>query len=376
MCSGTDIETFAVILESLNADVIGVSCQSDPLPVLNELEKHTNCFLSVSLNEKNNNNLESFLKQANVDVISTKSLESINTISKLSKGKKVIKRTAEFPFRFTCASKTVKIGSGLPFIKIGERINPTGRKVLAESLSEGRIDIILKDALTQFQMGADALDVNVGAPLADEPEIMKLALKEIQQKVDLPLVIDSSSSQTIENGLKMYAGKVLVNSINAKEKTLNELLPIIKKYGASVIALTISDSIPENSEKRLELAKSIVDACKNFGIKESDIIIDVAALAIGTMPDSGQEVLNAIKMIKDELGLPVSIGVSNTSFGLPERTLAHNTFLVMAMAMGLDTGILNVLDPQTHELIAAASMFCGRDKYCMNYIKTIRSKKK
>ncbi len=381
MDSGTDIETFAAIMEGLNVDVIGVNCSNSLNSVIKDLSKYSNLPISVELSSDNLpeifEHIDS-LVEAGVNIVGGGCgimPEHIRIVADSVKGKKVNRRKNDIPFRITSRTTTVRICAGLPFVKIGERINPTGRKSLAGSISEGRTDLIVKEAISQYEHGADALDVNIGVPMTDEIQMMQEAVKMIQDSVPIPLVLDSASPSVIEAGLKRYAGKALVNSVNGKEKQIRDLLPIVKKYGASVIALTIADTIPETAEDRLEIAKVIVSACEDYGIKRENIIVDAAALAVATSSDSGQQILNAVRLIKQELGLPVSLGVSNVSFGLPSRALIHNTFLVQAIAMGLDAAILNPLDKQVHEIIAAASLFAGRDKYCMNFIKMIRSKK-
>ena len=381
MDSGTNIETFAAIMEGLNVDVIGVNYSNNLNSVIKNLSKNSNLPISIELSSDNlSEALEHIdsLVEAGVNIVSCGSgikPDDICMIADSVKGKKVNCRKNEIPFRITSRTSTVKIGNSLPFVKIGERINPTGRKSLAGSISEGRTDLIVKEAISQYKHGADALDVNIGVPMTDEVQMMQEAVKIIQDSVPIPLVLDSASPSVIEAGLKRYAGKALVNSVNGKEKQIRDLLPIVKKYGASLIALTIADTIPETAEDRLKIATLIVSACENYGIKRENIIVDTAALAVATSSDSGQQILNAVRLIKQELGLPVSLGVSNVSFGLPSRALIHNTFLVQAIAMGLDAAILNPLDKQVHEIIAAASLFAGRDKYCMNFIKMIRSKK-
>lgn len=278
------------------------------------------------------------------------------------------------PLYITSSQRVCAIGDRLPLVKIGERINPTGRRKLAEQLRRGELDVVSTDAQAQVAAGADALDVNVGAPLVDELRMMVQALGVLQSQVDVPLVIDSASAEVIEAGLQVYAGKALVNSVNAKERRLAEILPLVKKYGAAVIALCIGETIPKTAEERLAFARQILSACEDYQIDRRNIIIDPAALAVATDEHSGPAVLKAIYLIKDQLGLPVSIGASNTSFGLPQRELVHNVFIVQAMAMGLDAAILNPLNPEVHDLIAAASLFCGRDPYCRRYLQHYRQK--
>lgn len=301
-------------------------------------------------------------------------LTQLKVIANLTQQAKPQLRQVNFPLRIASAKRIISIGPRLPFIKIGERINPTGRKKLAGQLAKGELGIVWEDARAQVGAGADALDVNVGAPMVDELGTMRQAILSLQSVVEVPLVIDSASPEVIEAGLQIYAGKALVNSVNAKERRLQEILPLVKKYGSAVIALCIGETIPNTAEERLAFARQIIAACEEYQIDRSNILIDPAALAIATDENSGPAVLKAMYLIKEQLGLPLSIGASNTSFGLPDRARVHNTFIIQAMAMGLDAAILNPLDPEVHAAIAAASLFTNRDPYCRNYLKKFRQK--
>lgn len=380
-CDGMTIESFITIMEGLQADIIGLNQPVSVKQMTQNLNRFSGKPTAIKFFQANPENMAKtaeFLIGQGVSVIGgteNATPDHIRAISNAIRNKEFVRVSQQLPLRISSRSQTVKIGSGLPFVKIGERINPTGRKALSASLTEKRYDLVLKEAADQFENGAHALDVNVGVPMIDEPATMKTIVSQIQKTVPLPLVLDSASPTVIEAGLKVYAGKALVNSVNGKPKQLEELLPIVKKYGAAVIALTIDESIPETAEKRLAIAKLILKTCESFGIPKENIIIDAAAMAVATSENSGPEILKAVRLIKDELNLPVSLGVSNTSFGLPERALVHNTFLIQAMAMGLDAAILNPLDQTIHLQIAAASLFVGRDPNCMNYIKIIRSRK-
>jgi len=374
--------SFATIFESLDVDCLGLRGTPEKcLAALRHIKTATNLPLAgrVELAEQTDPAAQVEKLIANgVNLLgggSGTNLELTRLIVKSIQGKAVSPRQQTFPLRIASNDRLVRIGEGLPFVKIGERINPTGRRQLSAELAEGRLDIVLRDAKAQFDSQADMLDVNVGAPLVNEVGMMAAAVQKIQSIVPLPLVIDSANPEVIEAGLKMYVGKALVNSVNGKDKRLLELLPIVKKYGAAVIGLCIDEEMPDTATKRLGIARKIMDAGLDHRIARNNLIIDPAALAIATDANSGREVLNAIRLIRDQLGLPVSLGVSNTSFGLPQRTLVHNAFLVQAIGTGLDAAILNPLDEQIHDLVAAASLFVGRDPDCRNYLKAYRTRK-
>jgi len=372
------VESFAVILDGLQIDSIGILQNSPAKSIFRRLMNATNRPISVRFLPEIGDEIEKSVAaftELGAAMVGAERPEQVHVISSAVRGREIIRVPKTFPLRIANRSRVISIGDGLPFVKIGERINPTGRKMLAAGIREGNFDLLLKDAVAQAESGADALDVNVGIPMIDEPATMKSVVSEIQRAVSIPLVLDSAAANVLESGLKVYAGKALVNSVNGKKKRLEEVLPIVKKYGAAVIALTIDETIPETAEERLAIAKMILKACDEFKIPKENIIVDVAAMAIASSDKSGIPVLKAIRLVRQELGLPVSLGISNTSFGLPQRALVHNTFLVQAIGAGLDTAILNPLDEQIHDLIAAASLFVGRDPDCRDYLKAYRAKK-
>jgi len=374
--------SLATIFESLDVDCLGLSgapeiCRA----ALKQIKPATNLPIAVRFDIPDGNEIDTWSAKFAAEEINIigcgagATPEHIRIIAGTVQNRTITPRQQVFPLRIASATQVVRIGNSLPFVKIGERINPTGRRKLSAELAEGSFDTLLQDAKTQFSNQADAIDVNVGAPLVNEIDIMSSAVRQIQDIIPSPLVLDSASPEVIEAGLKMYVGKALVNSVNGKEKRLAELLPIVKKYGAAVIGLCIDEEMPATSARRLAIARNILATCLDFHIALNNLIIDPAALAIATDENSGREVLTAIRLIKEQLGLPVSLGVSNTSFGLPQRALVHNTFLAQAIGAGLDAAILNPIDEQIHDLIAAASLFVGRDPDCRNYLKAYRAKK-
>ncbi|MFA4907158.1 MAG: dihydropteroate synthase [archaeon] len=378
---GLTVESFATILDGLQVDSIGILQNSPNKSIFRRLTNSTNRPVSVRFLPEVGDEIEkssAAFAELGAAMVGAEIPEQVHAIASAVRGREIVrtpKPKLRLPLRIANRSRVISIGDGLPFVKIGERINPTGRKVLAAGIRDGNFDLLLKDAIAQAESGADALDVNVGIPMIDEPATMKSVVSEIQRAVSIPLVLDSAAANVLESGLKVYAGKALVNSVNGKRKRLEEVLPIVKKYGAAVIALTIDETIPETAEERLAIARTILKACDEFKIPKENIIVDVAAMAIASSDKSGIPVLKAIQLVRQELGLPVSLGISNTSFGLPERILVHSAFLIQAIAMGLDAAILNPLEPQIHEQIAAASLFVGRDPDCRNYLKAYRAKK-
>ena len=267
------------------------------------------------------------------------------------------------------ATKTVVIGPSRPLVIIGERINPTGRKKLAESLEDGNLDLVRSEAIRQVEEGAHILDVNVGVSGIDEPKMLKEAILAIQEVTDVPLCIDSALPKALEAGLNAYKGKALVNSVNGEKHKLEEVLPLVKEHGAAVIGLTMDDNgIPKEAEKRLEIARLIVDRAEQAGIPREDVIIDPLAMAISADDQAGLETIKALQLIRDELGVNQTLGLSNISFGLPERTAINAVFLAMAVLNGLTCPIS---DPTTWEMRRATlltDLLLGKDEFCMNYL--------
>ena len=273
------------------------------------------------------------------------------------------------------AAKTVVIGPSRPLVIIGERINPTGRKKLAESLENGNLDLVRSEAIRQVEEGAHILDVNVGVSGIDEPKMLKEAILAIQEVTDVPLCIDSALPKALEAGLNAYKGKALVNSVNGEKQKLDQVLPLVKAHNAAVIGLTMDDDgIPKDAEKRLAIARLIVDRAQQAGIPLEDVIIDPLAMAVSADDQAGLETIKALRLIRDELGVNQTLGLSNISFGLPERTSINAVFLAMAVLNGLTCPIA---DPTVWEMRRAAllvDLLSGKDEYCMNYLSTSTKK--
>ena len=267
------------------------------------------------------------------------------------------------------ATKTVVIGPSRPLVIIGERINPTGRKKLAESLEDGNLDLVRSEAIRQVEEGAHILDVNVGVSGIDEPKMLKEAILAIQEVTDVPLCIDSALPKALEAGLNAYQGKALINSVNGEKHKLEEVLPLVKEHGAAVIGLTMDDNgIPKEAEKRLEIARLIVDRAEQAGIPREDVIIDPLAMAISADDQAGLETIKALRLIRDELGVNQTLGLSNISFGLPERPSINAVFLAMAVLNGLTCPISDPTILEIRRATLLTDLLLGKDEFCMNYL--------
>ncbi len=273
------------------------------------------------------------------------------------------------------ASKEVVVGHDQPFCIIGERINPTGRKIFQDQLRAGDLSRIEIDVAQQVAGGAMVLDVNMGAPLADEVDLMIQAVKLIQSVTDLPLCIDSSVIEALDAGLATYEGKALVNSVTAEDERLEAILPLVKRYGAAVIALPNDEfEIPEQPERRLELARKVVDvATSEYGIAVEDILLDPLAMPIGADTSLVVKTLETISLIHDELGVNMTLGASNVSFGMPDRTTIGATFLSMAMKAGLTSAIMDARTPDLVRAIKASDLLLDRDPWGASWIAAHRS---
>ena len=266
-------------------------------------------------------------------------------------------------------TKTVVIGPSRPLVIIGERINPTGRKKLAASLEEGNLDLVRSEAIRQVQEGAHILDVNVGVSGIDEPRMLREAIIAIQEVTDVPLCIDSALPKALEAGLRVYKGKALVNSVNGEKHKLDQILPLVKAHNAAVIGLTMDDNgIPKKAEKRLEIARLIVDRAQQAGIPREDVIIDPLAMAISADDQAGLETIKALRLIRDELGVNQTLGLSNISFGLPERSSINAVFLAMAVLNGLTCPISDPTLWEMRRAILLTDLLLGKDEFCMHYL--------
>ena len=270
-------------------------------------------------------------------------------------------------------TKEVIIGSDQPFVIIGERINPTGRKLLAEEMKAGNLERVREDALSQVAAGAQMLDVNARVPLADEPKILADSIKLIQGITDVPLCIDSSIVEALERGLEVYEGKALLNSVTGEEERLDTVLPLVKKFGCAVIGISNDDSgISEDINVRFDVAKKIVERAMDHGIPKEDVIIDPLVMPVGAINDAGRQVLELIKKLQNELGVNTTCGASNLSFGLPNRHGLNTAFIAMAIASGMPCAITNPLEKEIMQSVKGANVGMGHDPECSDWIMSFR----
>jgi len=270
-------------------------------------------------------------------------------------------------------TREVVLGLERPFVMIGERINPTGRKILAAEMAAGNFSRVESDALAQIAAGAHMLDVNAGIPLADEPAILARAVQLVQSITDVPLSIDSSIVKALEAGLAVYKGKPLVNSVTGEEERLESVLPLVKKYGAAVVAISNDETgISEDPDVRFEVAKKIVHRAADHGIPYRDVVVDPLVMPIGAINQAGRQVMHLLQRLKNELKVNTTCGASNVSFGLPAREGISATFLSMAIGAGLTSAIMNPLHLEIVKSCMAADVMMGHDPDCARWIRRFR----
>ncbi|MGD0561502.1 MAG: dihydropteroate synthase [Roseiarcus sp.] len=275
--------------------------------------------------------------------------------------------------RISSAKKEVVIGFERRFVMIGERINPTGRKLLAAEMAQGDYSRVVADALAQVEAGAQMLDVNAGIPLADEPRILAECVKLVQETVDIPLSIDSSIVEALEAGLAVYRGKPLINSVTGEEERLERVLPLVKKYGAAVIAISNDETgISEDPDVRFAVAKKIVERAADFGIKREDVIVDPLVMPVGAINDAAARLMHLLRRLREELKVNTSCGASNFSFGLPNRRGLNAAFLPMMIGAGLTSAIMNPLHAEDIQAILGADVVMGHDANCAAWIRKYR----
>ena len=271
------------------------------------------------------------------------------------------------------ATKEIAIGFDRPFTIIGERINPTGRKILAEEMRQGDFSRVEADALAQVGCGAHMLDVNAGIPLADEPALLARAVKLVQSVTDVPLSIDSSIVDALKAGLEVYQGKPLVNSVTGEEERLESVLPLVAKYSAAVVAICNDETgISEDPDVRFEVARTIVQRAADYGITAADVVIDPLVMPIGAIGQAGRQVFALVRRIREELKCNTTCGASNISFGLPNRHGINSAFLCMAIGAGMTSAITNPLHGDVVQAVMGADVVNGHDKNCMRWIRRYR----
>ena len=388
--TGVTPEAAAVTLEGLGVDAIGVNCSVGPaemLPVVQRLGASTALPVAVQPNAglpRQEGDQVVFPLQPSqmapwyerfVDVGAAlvggccgTTPRTIQLAARVVGGRPVASRPApSTAVRLASRSQVVALGQGEPFALIGERINPTGKPRFATALRQGRFDRVIGAARSQTRAGAAALDVNVGTHGIDEPVTMGRAVSAVLNAVDLPLVLDSSDPAAIERGLEVYAGRALVNSVNA-EGDPGPWLRTIHRYGAAVLLLPTGEDIPEDVAGRLKYAELLVERARAAGFRRSDLVVDILALAASAMPDGARTAIDAVRAYRARLGTATICGLSNISFGLPNRKLVNRAFLAMAMGAGLDAAIADPLDAELMDAVRAASLFANRDPGCSRFL--------
>ncbi|MDE6005141.1 MAG: homocysteine S-methyltransferase family protein [Oscillospiraceae bacterium] len=384
--TGCEIPAMALTLEGLGVDAIGINCSLGPeelMPIVKELCQWTNLPVIVKPNaglpdpvtnayhfnaEKFGSCCEKFIDMGAVILggCCGTTPEHIKAIVTMLKNKNPVQRKIAIPSAVCSANKTVIINQ--PRV-IGERINPTGKKRFKQALIEQDIDYILNQAIQQIEAGADILDVNVGLPDINESDMMQSAVKAIQGITDTPLQLDTTDSKALEAGLRCYNGKPIVNSVNGEEESLNTVLPLVKKYGASVVGLTLDkNGIPKTAQGRFEIAERILNRALALGIRKEDVFIDCLTLTASAEQEGVMQTLEALHRVKTELGLHTVLGVSNISFGLPNRELVTRNFLTMALYAGLDLPIINPNTASMMSCVRTYKLLANIDKNAVDFI--------
>ena len=270
-------------------------------------------------------------------------------------------------------TREVRIGFDRPFVVIGERINPTGRKALAADMARGDYSRVEADAIAQVQAGARMLDVNAGVPLADEPKMLADVVRLVQSIVEAPLSIDSSIVAALEAGLSVYQGKALVNSVTGEDEVLESVLPLVKRHGAAVVAISNDEAgISENPDERFAVAKKVIERASDHGIPREDVVVDPLVMPIGAINTAGKQVMHIVRRLREELGVNTTCGASNISFGLPNRNGINSAFLTMAIGAGMTSAIANPMHAEVMQAVLGADVMMGRDPDCANWIRTHR----
>ncbi|UYP00280.1 homocysteine S-methyltransferase family protein [Oceanotoga sp. DSM 15011] len=387
--TGTDIKTMISVLEGLNVNALGINCSLGPDKMgslVDKLVKYSSTPIIVQANAglpdyKNGNtiyNINSNEYNEHTKKLMNKGIQIIGGccgttdeyIRKLNNSRKQIPFKPVFDKNYSFISsysKTYDVSKNIHII--GERINPTGKKKLRQAIIEENMEYITNLALKQKEEGAEILDVNMGVPKIDENKLMIKSIKEIQKLIDIPLQIDSTNIEVIDNGLRYYNGKAIINSVNGKKNSMEEIFPVIKKYGAMVICLTLNeDGIPETMEKRLQIAKNIENTALKYGISKKDLIFDFLVLAVSAQQNELYNTLSTLSYVKNTYNYNTTLGVSNVSFGLPNRKILNRTFLAMALQAGLNLPIINTSSQDMMDTINSYKVLANIDKDCKKYI--------
>lgn len=395
---GTDPITALVIMEAFQPLAIGANCSGgagELLPVIAMMNQYTSCYLSVEPNaglprlvgtdtvfpDSPENMAEYALKlrDAGANIIGGccgTTPAHIQAMSSVLKGLAPAQRTGRKIFALASRSRHVILGNTQPLAFIGERINPTARKKLAQDIKEGHMQVVVEEARKQAACGAPVLDVNMGVPGIDEPRAMQQAIADIQTAIDIPVSIDSTNPQAVEEGLKNFVGRALINSTTGEDKQLDLILPLARKYGAAVLGLCLNENgIPERAEDRAAIARHIYKRAQEHGLRDEDIYIDCLVKTASAEQSQVMETIKALSTVKNELQLGTVLGVSNVSHGLPAREIINSAYLAMAFAAGLDLPILNPFDQRMMDIIRAAGVLLNRDNHCNEFINYYRDYK-
>ena len=386
---GATVESMVLTLQALGADALGVNCSLGPkqlVPIVERLLRASSIPVMVQPNaglplfengearydvtsEEFADHIKKFVEEGAVIVGGCCGTGPgyIRLVKERLKGVTSLRKRPLLRTGVCSPSRSVFFGDDT--VIIGERLNPTGKKALQAALRVKDMDHVLKEAIRQQEQGAHILDVNMGLPDIDEPEMLKKAVIEIQSVVDLPLQLDSSDPNALEKAARVYNGKPLINSVNGKKVSLQKILPIVKKYGAAVLGLTLDDDgIPSSAEGRLRIARNIMEEAQKIGIPKEDVLIDCLVMTVSAQQEQAAETLKAVRMVREELGLKTVLGVSNVSFGLPSRQIINRTMLTMALMQGLDAPIMNPGDEGMREAIAAFRVLMGKDPQAAGFI--------
>lgn len=383
--TGTDAQTAAIILEAMGANIIGANCSLGPaqiLPIVEELARSTSLPISVQPNA----GMPELIDGKTVFPMSPEELGKwaekllaagatyiggccgttpahIASIKKACQGKKPASREfIKLHTAITSRSKTVFLGKDFPTTIIGERINPTGRKILAADILEGHFTKVKQEALAQLEAGASILDVNMGVPGIDQAATMQKAIEELSMLVDAPLAIDTTDPAALEAGLKAYPGRALINSVSAEPERLESFLPLAKKYGAAILCLPIAPGgVPATAEERVAIIKEITTKALSAGLRPQDFVLDALVMTVAADASAAAQTLKTLKLYRKHFGYPSTMGLSNISYGLPRRELLNSAFCAMSIASGLDAPILNPYDKTMQDILAAAAVINGVD---------------
>ena len=389
LLTGADVKTAVALVESLGADVIGFNCGLGPkqmLPLVEELTKYAsipimvnpNAGLPESVNGETVYNVEPDEFAGYMEQIARLGVSYLGGCCGTTPAhiEKLIEKTKNIPDVIpsykpytvvTSSNESVELGK--KSIVIGERINPTGKKLLKQALREKDFEYILKEGLKQKEAGAHILDVNVGLPEIDETQMLTKAVYELQSVLSLPLQLDSSDAAALESAMRIYNGKPLINSVNGKEESMKAVFPLVKKYGGAVVCLCLDESgIPEDSWGRIKIAQKIINTAREYGIYKKDLIIDALTLTISTDNNNAVETLKVVDYVKNTLGVNTVLGVSNISFGLPNREAINTAFYTQALSAGLSAGIINPLSQSMMNAYYAHNALVGLDDNCTEYI--------